>query len=159
MRIHTTHTRDAALAHLGRINRWLIAGSVLLTGVFAEVAANAFPGKAIKTAPAPKAGSPATRTSAPRTTTESSGPPLAPPAESPKASGETPSPAERATPKQESAPSQESSAPQQESSPAPSAPSQESAPSREAAPAQESPPAQQSAPAPEASGPVVSGGS
>ncbi len=45
MRNHTTHTRDAALRRLGRINRWLVAGSILLTGVLADVAAQAFPGK------------------------------------------------------------------------------------------------------------------
>ena len=48
MRNHTTHTRDAALHQLSRINRWLIAGSIVLTGVFAEVAAHAFPGKTAK---------------------------------------------------------------------------------------------------------------
>ena len=37
-------TRDAALRRLHRVNRWLIAGSVALTGVFAEAAASAFPG-------------------------------------------------------------------------------------------------------------------
>ena len=31
MRIHTTHTRDAALRELRRANRWLVAGSVVLT--------------------------------------------------------------------------------------------------------------------------------
>jgi hypothetical protein len=45
MRNHTTHTRDAALLRLSRINRWLVAGSIVLTGVLADVAANAFPGK------------------------------------------------------------------------------------------------------------------
>ncbi len=54
MPIHTTHTRDAALRQLHRINRWLIAGSVVLTGAFAEAAAHAFPGKTTKTASASK---------------------------------------------------------------------------------------------------------
>ncbi len=45
MRNHTTHTRDAALRRLSHINRWLVAGSVVLTGVLADVAASAFPGK------------------------------------------------------------------------------------------------------------------
>ena len=40
-RSHTTHTRDAALRDLQRINRWMIAGSVILTGVLSDVAANA----------------------------------------------------------------------------------------------------------------------
>ena len=47
--IHTTYTRDAALRELRRINRWLIAGSVLSTALLSEVAAHAFPGKTIKT--------------------------------------------------------------------------------------------------------------
>ena len=45
MRNHTTHTRDAALRRLSHINRWLVAGSIILTGVLADAAANAFPGK------------------------------------------------------------------------------------------------------------------
>lgn len=45
---HTPRTRDAALRRLRSANRWLIAGSVTLTGVFAAVAANAFPGKTLK---------------------------------------------------------------------------------------------------------------
>jgi hypothetical protein len=47
MRDHGSQTRDAALRRLGRANRWLIAGSVTLTGVLAEVAAQAFPGKSV----------------------------------------------------------------------------------------------------------------
>lgn len=45
---HTPRTRDAALRRLKSINRWLIAGSAALTGLFAAVAANAFPGRSIK---------------------------------------------------------------------------------------------------------------
>jgi hypothetical protein len=52
-----THTRDAALRRLDRLNRWLIAGSVALTGVFAEAAASAFPGKsAAKSAASKQSG-------------------------------------------------------------------------------------------------------
>ena len=40
-------SRDAALRRLTRVNRWLIAASVTLTGVLTEVAAQAFPGKTI----------------------------------------------------------------------------------------------------------------
>ena len=43
--INTTHSRDAALRQLGRFNRGLIAGSIALTAVLTDVAANAFPGK------------------------------------------------------------------------------------------------------------------
>jgi hypothetical protein len=49
MPINTTHTRDAALRQLHQLNRWLIAGSVVLTGVFVEAAAHAFPGKSTTT--------------------------------------------------------------------------------------------------------------
>ena len=45
---HTTRTRDAALRRLAHANRWLIAGSAALTGAFTAVAANAFPGRAVK---------------------------------------------------------------------------------------------------------------
>jgi hypothetical protein len=136
MRFHTTHTRDAALNRLSRINRWLIAGSVVLTGALSEVAANAFPGKTIKAGAARK---PKGSTAHPSTSTSTTTAPLRPPAQAPESA-----------PTQESAPAQES------------APSQEPAPSQESsqsAPAQESPPAQESAPAQEPSAPVVSGGS
>ncbi len=45
MRFHTTHVRDSSLRRLRRINRWMIAASVALTGLFTEAAAHAFPGK------------------------------------------------------------------------------------------------------------------
>jgi hypothetical protein len=43
---HHAHRRDSSLQTLSRANRWLIAGSVALTGLLTEVAAQAFPGKA-----------------------------------------------------------------------------------------------------------------
>jgi outer membrane biosynthesis protein TonB len=47
-----THFRDAALRRLSRLNGLLIAGSVVLTGVFAEAAAATFKGKSShKTSP------------------------------------------------------------------------------------------------------------
>ena len=46
---HTPRSRDAALRRLARANRWLIAGSVTLTGALTAVAANAFPGRTLKT--------------------------------------------------------------------------------------------------------------
>jgi hypothetical protein len=112
MRTHTTHTRDAALRELSRINRGLIAGSVLLTGALTDVAANAFPGSKVKTAVLPAGGhrkAAASHASAgtPRTATQ----PLQPPAQAPSAGSET-------TPAQE---------PVHESAPAPE-PAQESAP-------------------------------
>src|ERR1700687_677061 len=95
---HTPNARDAALRRLSRANRWLIAGSVVLTGVLSDVAANAFAGKTIKSSTAAKRG--ASGSSSRSSTTASK--PLSPPAQAPQAS--------------ESAPSQESSqqAPSQE---------------------------------------------
>jgi len=46
---HTPRTRDAALRRLRSVNRWLIAGSAALTGLFTAVVANAFPGHTLKT--------------------------------------------------------------------------------------------------------------
>jgi len=37
--------RDAGLRKLAAARRWILAGSVTLTGVFVAVAANSFPGK------------------------------------------------------------------------------------------------------------------
>lgn len=51
---------------LGRVNRWLIAGSVALTGVFTEAAASAFPGRSSSAKQAQgnaSAGATTTRTS------------------------------------------------------------------------------------------------
>lgn len=151
---HSKSSRDAALRRLRRLNRWLIAGSVALTAVFAEVAANAFPGKTLKTTGASKAG---TNSASPKTSTQAVKPPVQAPTATPEgeASAEEPSSSESA-PSQESVPSQ-GSAPAEESTP-----SQESAPEQESTPpAGESAPAQESAPppAPEPAPPVVSGGS
>ncbi len=152
-RIHTTHTRDAALRGLQRANRWLIAGSIALTAVLTDVAAHAFPGKTPKASPASRHGTPGTHSG--RST--GGGPPkaLAPPTAAPQASAESPT-AEGAAPAQESAP-QESApqepAPAQEGAPAhESAPAHEPAPPQEAAPAHESAPAQEPAPAQESPG-------
>jgi hypothetical protein len=134
MRQFTSHTRDAALRRLSRANRWLIAGSVALTGVFAEVAANAFPGKTVHKGSS-GARSSSKATSAPSTTTTTPGPvqpPASPPESAPQSGSEETGSAQ---------------APQQS----------EAQPSREAAPSGEA--AQQQAPAQESSGPVVSGGS
>src|ERR1700683_2535094 len=111
MPIHTTHTRDAALRQLHRINRWLVAASVVLTGVCAEAAAHAFPGKTTKTPSASKVKRAHAHVSAPSTTITHS---LQPPVHPPQATTE-------------SSPSPEPAAPSPESPP----PSQEPAPVRE----------------------------
>jgi hypothetical protein len=165
MRIHTTHTRDAALRELHRLNRWLVAASVLLTGALTDVAAHAFPGKKLSGSPA-RATRAATKRSKdgagqPQgTAAKAASKPLAPPAEAPQAANEASSPQQsEVAPAQESAPAHES-APAQESvpaqEPAESAPAQESPPSHESAPASEPTPEAAPEPAPEA---VVSGGS
>jgi hypothetical protein len=186
MRPNTTRTRDAALRRLAHANRWLLAASAALTGIFTAVAANAFPGKATKTTGTTgvarhsarlHAGSDASAGST--TSSSSSGSSsVQPPAEAPRSSATqeaAPSAgASSAAPAQEPAPSASSgeassAAPAQES-----APTKEAAPSGEAssgaassvAPAQESSSAQQSSPSTaesaestQSSSPVVSGGS
>jgi hypothetical protein len=42
---HTTRSRDAAIRRLSRANRWLLAGSAVLTAAFTAAAATAFPGR------------------------------------------------------------------------------------------------------------------
>ena len=148
MRSHTTHTRDAALGKLRRVNRWLIAGSVALTAVLSDIAANAFPGKTIRSSPAKKRSAVKKHAGAASRTPAK---PLAPPAHAPEASAPSPEsgPSQQSAPA-ESAPSQEA----QQATPAPEA--------QQSAPAQETPQPAPEAPreaAPESSGPVVSGGS
>lgn len=144
----STSLRDAALRRLQRSNRWLIAGSVALTAVFAEIAANAFPGKTLKPAGASKAGASHNRSA--KTSTQ----PVKPPVQAPTATPEGQASAEEPPSSSESAPSQEP-APAQESAPAPepSEPAAESPPAGEAAPEPAPAPVEQQAP------PVVSGGS
>ena len=130
--------RDSALRRLSRTNRWLIAASVALTAVLAEVAAQAFPGKTIaasrsrQTSPGARAGG----------RSEGSPGALRAPSQAPQAAPETDG--------EQGA----GSAPGQEP-----APSQQSAPSQDAAPNQEAVPSQEPAPPAEPSAPVVSGGS
>ena len=130
--------RDWALRRLSRTNRWLIAASVALTAVLAEVAAQAFPGKTIaasrtrQTSPGARAGG-RSEGSPGALRAPSQAPQAAPEADGEQGAG--------------SAPGQEP------------APSQQSAPSQEAVPSQEPAPSQGTAPPAEPSGPVVSGGS
>jgi outer membrane biosynthesis protein TonB len=143
---HNTHARESSLRKLTRINRWLIAASVALTGLFVEAAAHAFPGKsAARSAAAAKHAHAHTHrhhhASHSSTQTQS----LNPPAEAPRATTESSAPAEPTAP-QESAPSEE----------APHEAAPESAPVEE--PAREPEPAPEAAPVEEAP-PVVSGGS
>jgi outer membrane biosynthesis protein TonB len=142
---NNTHARESSLRKLTRINHWLIAGSVALTGLFVEAAAHAFPGKsAARTAAAAKhAHKHAHHHHASHSSTQTQS--INPPAEAPQAATEPSAPGEPAAP-QESAPSEE----------APHEAAPESAPVEE--PAREPEPAPEPAPAEEAP-PVVSGGS
>jgi hypothetical protein len=49
--------RDAGLALIARINRWLIAGAITLTGVISIAAAKAFHGRTVSTSAATSAPS------------------------------------------------------------------------------------------------------
>jgi hypothetical protein len=153
MPINTTHTRDAALRQLHRLNRWLIASSVVLTGVFTEAAAHAFPGKTTKTTSARKVKPSRAHTSAPSMTTTHS---LQPPAHPPQATTES-SP-ESTAPSQESPPPSQEPTPAREPAPTQESPAQESAPAQEPTTTRETTPTHESPP-PEESAPVVSGGS
>jgi hypothetical protein len=146
---HTTDTRDTAVRKLQRVNRWLIAGSILLTGVLTDLAANAFPENAAKMSAHGRAKASTPRAhhhalSRVKTPTGS----LKPPAQAPEASAEAPS-SSAAAPTGESAPSGES-VPTQELAPEPES-------NRPAETAVESTPSRE--PAPEPPEPVISGGS
>jgi hypothetical protein len=144
MRRHATHARDSSLRRLNRANRWLLAGSLTLTGVLTDVVAHAFPGGAHADsagAAAKAAKHKRSSHSSPRGLTSTST--LKPPAQAPEASESSSEGSSEAA-----------------TEPAPEA-------TREAAPAEE--PAREPEPAPEpevapeptpqAEAPVVSGGS
>jgi hypothetical protein len=149
MRFHTTHVRDSSLRRLSRINRWMVAGSVALTGIFTEAAAHAFPGKS---APKPATASKHARSHhshhAHSSTGKSATAPqsLRPPEHAPQTTGESAPPAEAT---HSEAPAEEP-APAHESAPAETSAAPEPEIAHESAP---EPPPQESAP------PVVSGGS
>ena len=136
---HTSASRDAALRRLGHANRWVLAGTAVLTGLFTELAASAFSGHSAHAASGTGAGS---RTHAHHQQTT----PLKPPAQAPKPAEQQPSEAPART---EETPAE---------APAPSEPEQQAAPEvRE--PEVREPEVHESAPPPEPSEPVVSGGS
>jgi hypothetical protein len=144
--------RESALRRLTRVNRWLIAGSVALTALLAEIAANALPGKTIGAAAAPSKSSRAHARSQGSTSSGESAHSLRAPEQAPQSAGESdeqaaPESGEPAAPTPQSESSQESP------------PASESAPAQERTPAQEPTPAPEPAPRGESSGPVVSGGS
>jgi hypothetical protein len=164
--------RDAALARLGRVRRWVIAGAAALTAGFATLVSAVTPGRSAG-AQAQARGLGSSRTPV-RRATPARMPPLASaselglqgPSQAPESSS-APSQSSSASSQSPSASSQSSSAPSQSSSASSqssSAPSQSSsAPSQAApAPAQAAPAPAQAAPAPAQAAPapaVVSGGS
>ena len=144
LHIHTTHTRDAALLKLKRVNRWLIMGSIVLTSVLADVAANAFPGKTKTTAKSAKNSHHHTKRSDPVGV-------LAPPERAPESSsgeGSSGPPSEGSA----SEGSSEGESPQSGEAPSPETSAPESS-------SEGQPEAQSEEPSAESSGPVVSGGS
>jgi hypothetical protein len=139
----TTLARDAALHRMRRANRWLIAGAVALTGLLTDVAAQAFPGHAIRRTTVASTGRAGhgSRTAARRrrhATHHTHHDALRPPAHPPRSHTTT-------------------SAAQSAPAPATAAPAQSApAPAPAPAPAQSAP---APAPAPAAPAPVISGGS
>jgi hypothetical protein len=155
---HHAHRRDSSLQKLSRANRWLLAGSVALTALLTEVAAQAFPGKASASSTAPRAGAakaprhPSSQHSVDRSPSKS----LTPPAKAPEASEPTSEAAREPSEQASREPAHEAT---HEAAPETHEPSSSASESAPAAP-QASPEPQESKPAPEeSSAPVVSGGS
>jgi hypothetical protein len=145
MRQFTSDSRDAAMRRLSRANRWLIAGSVALTGVLADVAANAFPGKTLhKTTRGSRTPSAGHAASSPTPATPG---PVQPPSNPPESASQGNSGEGKNPP----------TTGEGASGQAPQSP--ETQPPREAAPSGEAAQSQQQAPAQESEAPVVSGGS
>ncbi len=148
MRFHTTHVRDSSLRRLSRVNRWMIAASVALTGLFTEAAAHAFPGKSSSKAAGlnERTRSHHSRHAHSSTQKSTTAPQaLHPPESAPQATAESTAPAEA---ERSEAPAEEP-APQRAPAEEPAAPEPEVA--HESAP--------EPAPEQEAAPPVVSGGS
>ena len=83
-------TRDAGLALISRLNRWLLAAAVGFSGLVSLVAAHAFHGRTVSTG-ASSAGVSSTRQGS-RPASAGSGS-LQPPAQAPAASPASPTPA------------------------------------------------------------------
>ena len=150
--------RDAALRRMRRANRWLIAGTVVATGLLTDVAAQAFPGRTITRSTDPPS---AVRTRRPRAhsarqrhrpgTHHAAHHALRPPAQVPAARTQAQTPTVAAA-----APAP---APTTTAAPAPAPPTTAApTPARAPAPTAAAAPVP-STPAPSAPAPVVSGGS
>jgi hypothetical protein len=150
MKRHSPRTRDVALNRMRRVKRLVVAGSLVLTGVLTDLAAQAFPGHTVKRAALAPPTTPAR--SAARSHHVRSHHRLRPPAHHPRVHHSAPAAPAQSAPAQ-SAPAQ--SAPAQ-SAPVQSAPAAAPAPTPAPAAAPAPTPAPAAAPAP---APVVSGGS
>jgi hypothetical protein len=85
--------RDAGLALISRINRWMIAGAVALAGLISIAAANAFHGHTVKTPSAPAAtGAATTTTTQSQSSATDGGSTLQQPAQAPAPAPAAPSP-------------------------------------------------------------------
>ena len=164
LHIHTTHTRDAALLRLRRVNRWVIMGSIVLAGVLTDVAANAFPGRT-------KSASGSSSESHKKHHSKGSAPTgvLAPPGSAPEHTGESSSGSSGSAPPSEGSSGEGSSSSEGSAggggssggeSPSGEAHTPETSSAPEASSGgQSSSEGQSSEPSGEASAPVVSGGS
>jgi len=108
----SSQLREAGLRKLVLARRWVVAASVTLTGVFTAIAANAFPGKTIKSSSAPTSANPATEGSSSTRQQQStegsqSSGSLKPPAEAPQSgAAQEPAPAQESAPAEQSEPAQ-----------------------------------------------------
>ena len=91
-----TYARDAGLALLSRLRRWLVVGSLALVGAFAGLVAQARPGKSSGAATRPAGGPNAGRHASqpPPVTSEEAAPApaIAPPAQAPLPAPAAPAP-------------------------------------------------------------------
>src|ERR1700686_2427313 len=100
---HTSRSRDAALRRLSLSTRWLIAGSLALTGALSEAAAHAFPGKTVKIGVRGKAAA----KHHPHHGLQGPASSLAPPAQAPRGTRSTPETHTEATPARPAEPAPE----------------------------------------------------
>ncbi|MFL5824843.1 MAG: hypothetical protein ACJ764_15535 [Solirubrobacteraceae bacterium] len=82
--------RDAGLALISRINRWMIAGAVGLAGLISFVAAQSFHGRTLTKRVASQGSSAGSSSSAPNSSSSAGG--IQPPSEAPSSVPVTPEP-------------------------------------------------------------------
>lgn len=92
MNSRAASARDAGLELIRRINRWMIAGAIALTGVISLVAARSFHGHTASAATSSQASQPSSSGSA-ASSSDSSGGGLSQPAQAPSSSSGSSAPA------------------------------------------------------------------